>query len=71
MRIFYNNISYLIFDEFPPAETDKLSNNQINNLSGILSDLTGVDVIHDDRELFIIMSNDKIILEKVIAFLEM
>lgn len=67
LRIFDNETSYLIFEEFPP-ENDKLSEEQIDNFDRVLSKITGVKVVHDDRELFIIYSNNSIVIGKVISF---
>lgn len=67
IRIFDNNQSYLIFGEFPP-ENDKLSEGQITNFEQILSGITEVKVKHDDRELFIIYSNDEKVMNKVVDF---
>jgi hypothetical protein len=67
LRVFDDNTAYLLFDEFPP-DNDKLDDYQLDNLDKILSDLTGVEVTQEDRELFVIHSNDKAVLDKVISF---
>jgi len=69
LRIFDDNTSFLLFDEFPP-NNNKLTDYQLDNLDEILSKISGVKVIHDDRELFIIYSNEKIVLNKIILFFE-
>lgn len=69
LRVFDNNITYIIFDEFPP-ENDKLSEDQVNNLAQILSDISGTKVKQDDRELFIIYSNDDMVINKIKNFFE-
>ncbi|MCD8042866.1 MAG: hypothetical protein LUH10_07355 [Tannerellaceae bacterium] len=67
LRVLDNHTTYLIFEIFPP-ENGKLTDNQIDNLQDILSVVTGVEVIHEDRELFIIFSDAEKVIEKVVRF---
>lgn len=67
IRVFDNDQSYLIFEEFPP-ENDRLPEKQMANLERVLSKISGVDVMQDDRGLFIINSNKDEIIDKIICF---
>jgi hypothetical protein len=57
----------LLFEEFPP-ENEKLTDEQIDNFEKELSSLIGAKVIQDDRELFIIYSNENDVVDKVVSF---
>ncbi|MCD7933090.1 MAG: hypothetical protein LUH15_18010 [Tannerellaceae bacterium] len=67
LKVLDDNTTFLIFEGFPP-DNEKLTENQIDNFEEILSAVSGVDVVHDDRELFIIFSNDEKVIEKIIRF---
>lgn len=69
LRVLDNHTTYLIFEIFPP-ENGKLTDDQIDNLEDILSVVTGVEVIHEDRELFIIFSDAEKVIEKVVRFFD-
>jgi hypothetical protein len=68
LRVFDNGTTFLLFEEFPP-ENEKLTDAQIENFEKELSSITGAKVIRDDRELFIIYTNEDEVINKIIAFL--
>lgn len=67
LRVFSNGTSDLIFEIFPP-ENGKLTDKQIKNLCDILRSITGVDVLHLDREHFVILSNSEDVIDKTVEF---
>lgn len=63
IRVFDNGMSFLLFEEFPMDEDeDYFSEEESDNFEEILSNLLKVSVHQEDRELFVIATND---LEKI------
>lgn len=63
IRVFDNGMSFLLFEEFPMNEDeDYFSEEESDNFEEILSNLLKVSVHQEDRELFVIATND---LEKI------
>ena len=69
LRIYSNGTSSLMFEMFPP-ENNKLTSSQVENFRTILAEITGVDIIHDDRETFLILSNENKVINRVVQFFE-
>jgi len=68
LRIFDDGTTFLLFEEFPP-ENEKLTDEQIDDFEEELSAFCGVKVVREDRELFVIYSNEDEVINKVISFL--
>jgi hypothetical protein len=68
LRVFDNGTTFLLFEDFPP-ENEKLTDEQIDNFENELSSAIGAKVVREDRELFIIYSNEEEIINKIVAFL--
>lgn len=67
LRIFDNGTTFLLFEVFPP-ENEKLSDEQVDNFENGLSLFCGAKVVREDRELFIIYSNENEVIKKVVSF---
>lgn len=70
IRIFEENFSYLLIDEWPLEDDERFSDNEIDNFEDILCKLLNVKVEQEDRDRFIIYTNDFMILEKLKVYLE-
>lgn len=62
-----NEYTLLLFNFFPP-EHEKLTKIVTNNFVNDLSSFIGNEVIHEDRELFRINSNDPQIVNQLLVF---
>lgn len=67
LRVFSNGTTDLIFEVFPP-ENGKLTDLQIDNFHETLRTITGVDILHNDREHFLILSNSDDVIGKIVSF---
>lgn len=68
IRVFSNGTSSLIFEMFPP-ENNKFTSEQIDKMHIILAEIAGVEVLHDDRESFLILSNNETVLNKIASWI--
>ncbi len=66
IRVFDDSTSYLLIDEMD----DIFEEDDLDNLEEILSSLLDVEVEQEDRERFIIMTNDLEKIEKLNHYLE-
>ncbi|KGN81623.1 hypothetical protein HW49_03990 [Porphyromonadaceae bacterium COT-184 OH4590] len=59
IRVFDNGTSFLLFEQFPmDEEEDYFSEEESDNLGEVLTALLKVEVYQEDRELFVIATND-------------
>lgn len=70
IRIFDESFSYLLIDEWPLEDDDRFSEDEVDNFEAILSKLLGVKVQQEDRDRFVIFTNDEKILKKLQNYLE-
>lgn len=70
INVLDNETSFLLIDEWPMEDDDRFSESEIENFEKILSDLSGVEVIQEDRDRFLIMSNSDLVVEKIVRYLE-
>ncbi|PUV24396.1 hypothetical protein [Sphingobacterium athyrii] len=70
IRIFDENFSYLLIDNWPLEDDERFSDDEVDKFEAILSDLLNVKVKQEDRDRFVIFTNDEHILEKLLHFLE-
>lgn len=81
LSFFDDNCIYIIFNFYPPIfegeiqffDDSEISNEKAKafdweNLSNILTEKLGAEVIHDDRELFYIQNGSNEIFDKLIEF---
>lgn len=70
IRVFNDGTSYLLIDEWPLEDDDRFTESEVNNFEKILSDLLGVLVEQEDRDRFLISTNDLEVLEKLEYYLK-
>jgi hypothetical protein len=70
IRVFDDGTSYLLIDEWPMEDDDRFSEDEVDNFEEILFELLGVEVLQEDRDRFIIFSNDLKLMEKLKTYLE-
>jgi len=70
IRIFDENFSYLLTDEWPLEDDDRFSDDEVDNFEAILTDLLGVEVKQEDRDRFVIFTNGEMVMKKLQEYLE-
>lgn len=69
ITILDNGTSYLLFDQWPMAE-HYFSDEEIDQFEQMLSDLVGAKVVQEDRDRFVLMTNDLEQIDKLQTYLE-
>lgn len=70
IRIFDENFSYLLIDEWPLEDDERFSDDEIENFEVILTELLGVEVKQEDRDRFVIFTSDEVVIKKLQEYLE-
>lgn len=69
LRIFDNNTSYILFDIFSFYDEQRYMD-IFNIIKKELSEFIGMEVVWEDREVFLIMSSDEKVMKNIILFFE-
>ncbi|APU09453.1 MAG: hypothetical protein ABJD66_15580 [Cellulophaga sp.] len=70
IRVFDDGTSYLLIDEWPMEDDNRFTDDEIDNFEQILSDLLEVEVTEEDRDRFIILTNNLNLIDKLQNYME-